>query len=102
MKLTAITKWEQSSFHGTTINTTPSSLLNLAKKNNLSYCDYNDGEDKTNFDFSFQAGEDLQFTVYDWKEYRPLNLESTYLFHIGGKDKNSTDKAKSLLIKLIK
>jgi len=102
MKLTEVIKWEQSSFHGTTIDTTPNSLLDLAKKNNLSYNDYNDGEDKTNFDFSFQAGKDLQFTVYDWKEYRPLDLDREYSFHIGGVDKKSTDKARNILVKLIK
>jgi len=102
MKLTEITKWEGSSFHGTTIYATPQSLIDIAKNNNIPYNEYNDGSDKTNFDFSFQGGKDLQFMVYDWKEYRVLDLNREYIFHIGGIDKGSTDRAKRILTKLIK
>jgi hypothetical protein len=101
MKLTEITRWEGSSFHGTTIHTTPQKLIDLAESNNIPYNEYNDGSDKTNFDFSFQVGEDLQFTVYDWKEYRELNLNREYCFHIGGIDKSSTEEGKDILTKLI-
>ena len=101
MELTEVIRWEHSSFHGTTIHTTPQRLMDLADKNNLSYEDCNDGEDKTNFDFSFQVGEDLQFTVYDWKEYRVLDLNREYRFHIGGKNEESTTRAKRILKELI-
>jgi len=99
MILKEVTNYGSSSFHGVTIDTTPQSLVDLADKYGIPYNDYNDGSDKTNFDFDFQAGEDLQFTVYDWKEYEVLDMDMEYCFHIGGKDEKSTLKGKRILTK---
>jgi hypothetical protein len=101
MKLTEVINDKGSSFHSSTIYATPQELMDLADKNNIPYGDFNDGTDKVNFDFDFQAGDDLQFTVYDWKEYKPLDLNREYRFHIGGVDRQSTEQAKKLLIKLL-
>jgi hypothetical protein len=100
MILTEVTKYEGSSFYGTTIDTTPQSLVDLADKYGIPYNGYNDGSDKTNFDFHFQVG-DLQFSVYDWKEYSVLYMEREYRFHIGGKDEESTREGKNILKKLL-
>ena len=103
MKLTEVINDKGSSFHMSTIHTTPQRLMDLADKNDIPYGDFNDGTDKVNFDFSFQTNNDLalQFTVYDWKEYKPLDLNREYRFHIGGVDRQSTEQAKKLLTKLL-
>ena len=100
-KLKEITNWKSSSFHGTRITTTPQSLIDLADKYNIPYGSQNYGNDKTNFDFDFQYGDDLQFTVYDWKEYQVLDLDDEYEFHIGGECGEYTDQGKDLLNELL-
>jgi hypothetical protein len=37
------------------------------------------------------------FTIYDWKEYRPLDLDEVIEFHIGGHSKHVTEHAKEEL-----
>tara|TARA_R110000803_G_scaffold102518_1_gene170606 strand:+ start:983 stop:1297 length:315 start_codon:yes stop_codon:yes gene_type:complete len=101
MILKEVTKFTPSSWHGTTIKTTPQSLVDLAEKWGVPYNNYNDGSEKTNFDFDFQASDDLQFTVYDWKEFEILDMDTKYRFHIGGIDEVSTIKAKNILTKLL-
>jgi hypothetical protein len=104
-KLTEVIRWDSGnhcSFHGTTILATPQSLIDLADSRNIHYESQNDGNDKTNFDFDFQYGKKLQFTVYDWKEYHVLNLDRYYEFHIGGYNGEDTEKGKDILNKLLK
>ena len=100
MILKEVTKFEASSFYGTTIHTTPQNLVDLADKYGIPYNDYNEGNDKTNFDFDFQA-QKLKFTVYDWKEYEVLKMDREYCFHIGGKNEDDTEEAKWILTKLL-
>jgi len=72
-----------SSFHGVKFTSTPQKLIDLADKLGA-WCDeYNTGEDKTNFDFSFMTDEGTPFFVYDWKEYRQLHLDEVVEWHIG-------------------
>lgn len=87
-----------SSFHFTTILTTPQSLIDLANKLEADYYDGNTGEDKTNFDFEFETDSGIYFTVYDWKEYRSIDLSETVEFHIGGKSRSDTEAAKEELL----
>ncbi len=101
MKLKEVTRFVPSSWHGTFINTTPQSLIDLAEKWNIPYEDNNDGSDKTNFDFEFQTSDGVQFTVYDWKEYKELELGRKYRFHIGGENINRTVEARNVLTKLL-
>jgi len=100
MKLKEVTEFEGSSWYGTTIHTTPQNLVDLADKYGIPYNDYNEGDDKTNFDFDFQA-QKLKFTVYDWKEYEVLKMDREYCFHIGGKNEDDTEAAKDILTKLL-
>jgi hypothetical protein len=83
------------SFHGTTIHTTPQKLIDLAENLGADYEDNNNGRDKCNFDFVFENSNGKVFTVYDWKEYRPLGLNETVEFHIGGRCVTDTQQGKA-------
>ena len=90
--------YEPSSFHNVTIYTTPNKLIELCEIYDIEYSECNTGEDKCNFDFAFYVpSEDLYFTVYDWKEYEPLHLDTIYEFHIGTRDLLTSIKAKEIL-----
>ena len=86
----------ESSYHNVNITTTPKALINLCLKYNIPFYSQNDGEDKTNFDFEFED-DGIQFLVYDWKEYRSLKLDETVSFHIGAKDRSTSNKAYDIL-----
>ena len=90
------------SYHDVNITTTPSALIELCEELDIEYYEDNTGEDKCNFDFEFYVPEeDLYFTVYDWKEYQPLHLNSSYEFHIGAKDQASSFKAQEILTEFL-
>ena len=55
----------------------------------------NTGEDKTNMEWVCESRDGFVFTIYDWKEYEPLNEEYNYGFHIGGFSEEETKKAKA-------
>ena len=55
----------------------------------------NTGQDKTNMEWVCESREGFVFTIYDWKEYEPLNEEYNYGFHIGGFSEEETKKAKA-------
>ena len=86
------------SFHGTTITTTPQKLIDALGEPQFRD---NSGQDKTNFDFDCETGDGDVFTIYDWKEYRPLKMDEIVNFHIGGKTKFITMKAQTELAKLL-
>jgi hypothetical protein len=86
------------SFHGTTISTSVGRLIELFPR---SYSSQNDGEDKSNFDFELETSTGEVFTIYDWKEYRPIGKEERITFNIGGFSKSDTEKAKSELLKML-
>lgn len=54
----------------------------------------NDGSDKVNFEWNMETEDGDIFTVYDWKEYRELDLDETIEWHIGGHNEAVTLKAK--------
>ena len=85
------------SFHGTTITTTVGKLKELFPN---SYTSQNDGKDKTNYDFILEINDEV-FTIYDWKIYRPISDNESVSFHIGGHNANTTEMAKSELLKLL-
>lgn len=86
------------SFHGTTITTSVRRLIELFPN---SYYDQNNGEDKTNFDFTLETSTGEVFTIYDWKEYRPIGMDEQIQFHIGGYNGNVTEQAKQELLKML-
>lgn len=69
------------SFHDTVIRTTINKLTKV-----LGRPDYfsNDGKDKVNIEWRMETENGDVFTVYDYKEYRPLDFDEIIEFHIGG------------------
>lgn len=55
--------------------------------------EHNDGQDKTNLDWTMETESGEAFTVYDWKYYRPLDEEEMVEWHIGGKSGIVTEVA---------
>jgi methyl coenzyme M reductase alpha subunit len=102
MKLNRVTGFSGGSFHDVTIKTTPNKLIELFQYFRLDYWEQNDGSDKVNFDFEAVLDDGTYFSLYDWKEYEPLDLNSKYEFHIGGESPSSTLKARQVLLKLLK
>jgi hypothetical protein len=68
------------SFHGHTVTATPNQLIEALGEPQFGW---NDGQDKCNFDWICETNDGAVFTIYDWKEYKPLNMDSYYEFHIG-------------------
>lgn len=91
-------RWESTSFHQTTIRTSPQRLINtLGKPQHFQ----NDGMDKSNMDWICETDDgEIFFTIYDWKEGRPLSMSQTYEFHIGGHSRYETEEAKRELISM--
>jgi hypothetical protein len=78
------------SFHDTVIKTTVNKLVKaLGKPMN----DQNDGKDKINFEWVLELNNGDVFTVYDYKEYRILDLDEIIEFHIGGINIQVTEQA---------
>jgi hypothetical protein len=79
------------SFHDTVIRTTVHTLRKILGEPHYSG---NDGEDKVNFEWEMEISNGDVFTVYDWKEYRPLDEHEIIDFHIGGHSREVTEQAK--------
>ena len=90
-------KFYPTDFLGTIINTTPRSLINLSKKIGADYYEGNDGQDKVNFDFNFLVDGNTILNVYDYKEYRILDLDENIAFHVGGRIEYETNLALEIL-----
>lgn len=82
------------SFHNVTVRCTPQQLIDL-----LGPAQYggNDGQDKVNFDWVCETKGGILFTIYDWKEYRVLDLLDQVVWHIGGRSFMETMKAADAL-----
>ena len=97
--LKPVANFESTSYHGHDIRTTPNQLIKLAEKYDIEYDFNNTGEDKTNLDIEFMTKDGVVFTVYDWKEYKPLFMDVNYDFHIGAKSSYNAMKAQGELRK---
>jgi hypothetical protein len=84
------------SFHGTRITTTVGKLKKLFPN---SYYDNNNGEDKSNYDFELETDNGDVFTIYDWKEGRPIGDNEKITFNIGGFSSTVTIQAKNELLR---
>jgi hypothetical protein len=86
------------SFHDTTIRCSVNDLREiLGEPINES----NDGSDKVNFEWEMETDDGYAFTVYDWKEYRPLDEYEIIEWHIGGYNGRITEQAKKEIIKFL-
>lgn len=82
------------SYFGTTITTTVNKLKKVLGQGE----DNNDGSDKVNFDWVAETDKGDVFTVYDWKSYRPLELNELIDFHIGAHSAAVSEQAKKELL----
>jgi hypothetical protein len=82
------------SFHGDVVEATPNEIAEVLGEPR--FCN-NDGRDKVNISWSARAGGDV-FTVYDWKEGRPLYADEVVSWHIGGFTPEATARAKRRLV----
>ena len=53
----------------------------------------NTGDYKVNFEWDMETSEGDVFTIYDWKEYRKLDLDEKIEWHIGSKDRSISSDA---------
>jgi len=82
------------SFHDSVISETLANLISVLGEPNYSG---NDGEDKVNFEWEMETEDGDVFTVYDWKEYRSISDHEVIEWHIGGKTKSETEKARQVI-----
>ena len=78
------------SFFGDVFQAKPSDLRTILGQPKF---EHNDGQDKTNLDWTMETESGEVFTVYDWKYYRPLNEEEIVQWHIGGLSGGVTEVA---------
>jgi hypothetical protein len=97
-KLTNRVEANGTSFHDTVIKTTVNKLTKALGEAQIIG---NDGKDKVNFDWICETENGDIFTIYDWKEYRVLDLDETIEFHIGGKNRTVTQEAKEELLEIL-
>jgi len=86
------------SFHGVEFSATPKQLVDLFP--NSYHCN-NDGSDKVNFDFTLETESGEVFTIYDWKEYRPLQMNETIEWHISGLNEQTCLQGKTEVLELL-
>ena len=86
------------SFHGVTIRATVDQLTEAFGEP----YDNNTGEDKVNFEWDMETNEGEVFTIYDWKEYRKLDLDEKVEWHIGAKSKSVSNDAEREILKALK
>lgn len=83
------------SFHGTTIRATVNQLTSAFGEPE----DNNTGEDKVNFVWDMETEDGEVFTIYDWKEYRIIDEDEYIVWHIGAKDKSTSNTAEDEILK---
>ena len=83
------------SFHGSTITT---QVGRLKETFPTSFRETNTGQEKCNYNFKLELSDGDLFTIYDWKEYRPIADDEFITFHIGGFSAEITEKARMVLL----
>jgi hypothetical protein len=86
------------SFHSVVFSATPQQLVDLFPD---SFNEQNDGGDKVNFDFTLETENGDVFTIYDWKEYRPLKMNENIEWHIGGRNQETCLQGKAEVLELL-
>ena len=84
------------SFNGVTIRATVEQLTNAFGDPTM---DSNWGDDKVNFEWEMETDEGEVFTIYDWKEGRPLGLNDYITWHIGARSKSVANDAEREILK---
>jgi hypothetical protein len=86
------------SFHGVTIRATVNQLISAFGEPSD---DSNTGEDKVNFEWDMETEEGEVFTIYDWKEYRMIDVDEYVIWHIGAMSKSVSYDAERELLKAL-
>jgi len=79
------------SFHDTTIVASVKQIIEMCGEPSD---ESNTGEDKVNYEWTMETDNGNVFTIYDWKEYRPITLNERITWHIGGNSRQITEQAK--------
>jgi len=88
------------SFFDVTFVSTPDKLLKSLPSDAL--CEDNTGRDKANFNWTLVTDTGILFNIYDWKYYRPLDLNEPVIWHIRGFSKSQTEDALEKLLEYLK
>jgi len=75
------------SFHDIIIKTTINELTRVLGEPTWNN---NSGDDKVNVEWVCETIDGDVVTIYDWKEYRPIELDEEIEFHLGGHSENIT------------
>ena len=78
------------SFHNDTFKASVQDIINAIGE--PSY-DGNTGEDKVNFEWELETDEGDVFCIYDWKEYRRVDINEKIEWHIGAKNASVSSDA---------
>lgn len=89
---------DNTSFHNVTFR---ASVEQLTKAFGDPTMDSNWGEDKVNFEWGMETEDGVVFTIYDWKEYRPLKSDEMVEWHIGAKSRYESEMAKLEVLKAL-
>ena len=60
---------------------------------------FTDADDNTSLEWMFETEYGMPFTIYDWQEKVPANVnrEQVCEFHIGGNTKKGAERAKAII-----
>jgi hypothetical protein len=86
------------SFHGVVIRASVDQLISAFGDPSM---EYNTGEDKVNFEWEMETDEGEVFTIYDWKEGRPLQRDQYVTWHIGAMSKSVSYDAEREVLKAL-
>ena len=84
------------SFFGTTIRATVNQLISAFGEPSD---DSNTGEDKVNFEWEMETEDGEVFTIYDWKEYRMIDVDEYIVWNIGAMSKSVCNTAEEEILK---
>lgn len=105
-KIEATDRANGTSFHGTEFRATVNQIVSVLGEPTIAE---NTGEDKVNFEWICETETGEVFTIYDWKEYRPLDLDEPIDWHIGAhghfgssSGSGTSKKAKEEILALMK
>ena len=87
------------SFHGVTFKASVNQITSSFGEPTIHD---NTGEDKTNFEWEMETNEGEVFTIYDWKEYRKLDLNEKIVWHIGSMEALGSKKALKEIMQSLK
>ncbi len=85
------------SFHGDEIVSTVNLLKNIIGQPQHIQ---NDGTGKVNYMWDCFTHDNIPFTIYDWKLYKPIGDFDLIKFHIGAENLKDSNHAKSCLAKI--